>query len=235
MAHEATTRARPIPCASRRIGACLALGLLAAAVALQGHSAAAQAVAPPVVIAAAPSMTARSLIGMVIDTVTYYAVYAWTMVTNTIAPPSPDDLSSYFDDHGTDSLLGLLRAAGYKLREVKTGFGLVPNVTLKFVYVRELSSADLHWVELQLERHEKLNTDLISAAQRSIIHTLIRINETQDYFVESLTVNLFPFPSATFTLEPWFTGLPEEFDILLRAIQGREAGEQRNRFLQHLE
>ena len=65
---------------------------------------------------------------------------------------SPMDWVESVDATETLSLWQLLNDAGYKLKEIDTHVALIPDVELKFAYVRELSEADRVYLERKLDR-----------------------------------------------------------------------------------
>ena len=137
-------------------------------------------------------------------------------------PPSPETFTKSFKSKNPDDFWQLVGDAGYKLKEIATDVGVVPDVGFKFRYVRELSDGDINWLERKLRKHEEKYHDPLSYAQRAIIYTLLSINSSDVYFVEELKVKLLPLPTARFALTPWDSGLSWEHDTLLRAIQGQK-------------
>ncbi|MBI1207116.1 MAG: hypothetical protein GC191_07490 [Azospirillum sp.] len=162
------------------------------------------------------------LFGRAVDSVGYFFSYLWSGITSTLTPPSPASFAGAFETKDPYSFWYLLSETGYKLKEIESDVGLIPDVAFKFKYVRELSSADIAYLERKLERHARKYSDMLSVVQRSIIYTLLEINDSDTYFVEDFKIKLLPLPKAQFSLSPWESGLPEEFDVLLRAIQGKE-------------
>jgi|GEM_PF-4573398 len=179
--------------------------------------------------ALAPEMYSRGFFGRMLDTMSYYVLYVWEWATSGISPPSPLSFAQSYSEKDPDSFASLLADAGYKLGEIETDVGIVPTVYFKFKNVRQLSEADVVWLEWRLEKHAKRNPGWAAAAQRSIVHTLLEINEGGDFFVGTLKVRLLPLPAADFTLEPYEGGLPENLDVLLRAIQGKKISQRRSR------
>ena len=156
------------------------------------------------------------------DATVYWLGTAYTSISDGLTPPSPETFTKSFKSKNPDDFWQLVGDAGYKLKEIATDVGVVPDVGFKFRYVRELSDGDINWLERKLRKHEEKYHDPLSYAQRAIIYTLLSINSSDVYFVEELKVKLLPLPTARFALTPWDSGLSWEHDTLLRAIQGQK-------------
>ena len=167
--------------------------------------------------------TSHTLIGRWFDSMGYWLSSAYTSVTNGLSPPSPEAFAEEgFHSKNPDDFWQLVGEAGYRLKEISTDVGVVPDVGFKFRHVRELSDGDINWLERKLRKHEAKYSDPLSVAERAIIYTLLSINGSDFYYVEELEVKLLPLPTARFTLNPWDNDLSWEHDTLLRAIQGQK-------------
>ena len=165
--------------------------------------------------------TARGPIGQFLDMISYWFTSLITTINSDLTPPSPESFAKAVKSKDVNNLWRLVSDAGYKLKEISTDVGVVPDVSFKFGYVRELSDGDVNWLERKLARHARIYKDPISIIQRMIIYTLLNVNSSDTYFVSQLQVKLLPLPKAQFTLQPWDSGLSPEHDALLHAIQGR--------------
>ncbi len=161
-------------------------------------------------------------IGRWYQSAAYWLASTYNSITDGLTPPTPETFTKGFKSKDPDDFWQLVGDAGYKLKEIATDVGVVPDVGFKFRYVRELSDGDVNWLERKLRRHEEKYRDPLSMAQRAIIYTLLSINSSDDYFVEELRVKLLPLPTARFSLVPWDSGLSWEHDTLMRAIQGQQ-------------
>jgi len=170
----------------------------------------------------ATALLATNPFAGVIDSVNYFFSSLWSLVTSGLTPPSPASFAKTFNDKDPYSFWYMLGETGYKLKSIDTNIGFIPDVTFTFKYVRELSNGDITYLERKLEHHARDHQDLLSKIHRSIIYTLLEINGSDTYFVDTFKIDLLPLPKAEFSLEPWESGLPEEFDVLLRAIQGKD-------------
>ena len=162
-------------------------------------------------------------LGRWFDAAGYWLGAAYTSITDGLTPPSPETFAKSFrKSKNPDDFWQLVSDAGYKLKEISTDVGVVPDVGFSFRYIRELSDGDINWLERKLRRHEEKYHDPISFAQRAIIYTLLSINTSDFYYVEELKVKLLPLPTARFTLNPWDIDLGWEHETLLRAIHGQK-------------
>ncbi len=166
-------------------------------------------------------LTGRGPFGQFWDAVVYWFQTIVTTVANALTPPSPVSLAKSLNSKDVDSLWQLVGDAGYKLSEITTDVGVVPDVAFQFRYIRELSDGDINWLERRLARHARIHQDPISLLQRMIIDTLLNINSSDTYFVSELRIKLLPLPNVQFTLQPWDHGLSPESERLVRTLQGK--------------
>ncbi|GAB4182272.1 MAG: hypothetical protein OHK0024_21580 [Thalassobaculales bacterium] len=139
-----------------------------------------------------------------------------------VVPPSPS-ASAKSLAHADESvkLFKMLKEAGYKLKAISSGVSPVPGLQFKFGIVQELSEADLDHIERRLDQDKRLRPGLVAEMERAIILTALHINASELYVLEELKLQLLPYPKAEFTLAPREAPLPRNYDILLRAIEGR--------------
>jgi hypothetical protein len=135
---------------------------------------------------------------------------------------SPMDWVESVDATETLSFWQLLNDAGYKLKEIDTHVALIPDVELKFAYVRELSEADRVYLERKLDRAEQLYSGPVKRLQRLIVHSILEVNESDKYFLETVKIKMLPLPAASFSVAPVTRALPEDLDMIYRAVIGRE-------------
>lgn len=145
----------------------------------------------------------------------------WTADTaldaiHVIAPPSAQSLASARD---TGHLFKLLGLAGYKMKEIDNLVGLIPGLSFKFGLVREVSEADLDYLDEQMDLHRLNNPGLLSELQRGIVSTVVAINSGGGMQVSELKLTVLPLPKAEFSITPSETALSEEGSALMRAIQ----------------
>lgn len=176
-----------------------------------------------------PSQAATDLIQdqpgyttMVYNAVTGVASWSWGMVSggfSTVIPPSPSDLANSMSGQDQDELVKLLDTAGYKLKEISTDVGLIPGIDLAFGMIRELSEADLEYLESELERSRIVHPGFMTGVKRAIVETVLTINSGGSYNVTELHVTLLPLPAVQFSVAPVLAPLSDESSALMRAIQ----------------
>ncbi len=135
-----------------------------------------------------------------------------------ITPPSARSLASV---QGDDSghFFRLLGHAGYKLKEIDNEIGLIPGLSIKFGLVREMSEADLDFLDEQMDLFRTRSPGMLGELQRGIVSTVAAINSGGGMQVSELKLTLLPLPTAQFSITPSETVLGEEMSVLLRAIQ----------------
>jgi hypothetical protein len=122
--------------------------------------------------------------------------------TEVAAPSSTSDWLSQLNDAHQSGFWTLLNDAGYKLKSIDSTIGLIPSVSFKYGYARELSEADKAWLERKLDRLAHENNGPISILQRLIIHGILEGNEAEGYMIENVSVSLLPLPKAQFSMTP---------------------------------
>ncbi|WP_123694251.1 hypothetical protein [Stella humosa] len=135
-----------------------------------------------------------------------------------VAPPSATDFAGD-DAQQAGQLFKLLGMAGYKLKEIDNEVGLIPGLAFKFGLVREISQADIDYLDEQMQLHRINFPGVISSVQRSIVSTVVSINNGGGMQVSELKLTLLPLPKAEFSITPSATALSEEHSALMRAIQ----------------
>ena len=156
------------------------------------------------------------------NAVTGVASWSWGMVSSgfsTVTPPSPSDLANSMSGQDQDELVKLLDTAGYKLKEISTDVGLIPGIDLAFGMIRELSEADLEYLESELERSRIVHPGFMTGVKRAIVETVLTINSGGAYNVTELHVTLLPLPAVQFSVAPVLAPLSDESSALMRAIQ----------------
>jgi len=204
---------------AKRLAAALLLGTLAGTPALAQQAANPQ---PLDLVQDAPSIT-ESVTGF------FYGTAAWTWGLFTtgvakVAPPSPTSLASSVDDKDQSELFKLLSIAGYKLKEIDSQVGIIPTIAFDFAMVRQLSEADIDYLEAELEQSRFQHPGLYTEIQRTIVGTVLAINSGKSYQVSEMTVQVLPLPEVEFSVTPVIAALGEESSILMRAIQRIERG-----------
>ncbi|MEO5335728.1 MAG: hypothetical protein H7841_02370 [Magnetospirillum sp. WYHS-4] len=148
--------------------------------------------------------------------------WTWGMVKSglsVIAPPPPSHLARSVSEEDKAELFKLLNIAGYKLKEIDTQVGIIPTIAFKFAMIRELSAADIDFLDASLEKSKIRDPGLYTEVQRTIVGTVMAINSGDEFLVSELKVQLLPLPKVAFSVSPKVSALSEEGSALMRAIQ----------------
>ena len=138
--------------------------------------------------------------------------------TDAVTPPSPSDVLRQVGGAGHSEFWDYLKDAGYDLSEIETSVGIIPDIKITFLLVRELSEADRDWLQQELEVDALRRKSLVAKLQRRIIQTLLDASEFQDMRIGKLVLGILPLPSADFVVEPANAPLSEEHDTIYRAV-----------------
>ena len=118
----------------------------------------------------------------------------------------------------TDDFAWLMDVAGYKLKEVESSVGLIPDIVLTFGQARQLTEGDRNYLERQLDRHALRHGDLLSMTQRAIVRAVVDASELGNFEVDKVEVDLLPLPKVKLVLAPSAAPLGLEAARLMRAI-----------------
>ena len=151
----------------------------------------------------------------------------WTWVTYSfgsafaaVTPPTPAAMVKSFQESDQQStFLSMIGDAGYKIKEIENGIGLPPDITIKFGRIRNLSDADIDYIDRELSRWQRRDSGTLADAQRAVITTRVSNNQSDSYVVDSMRLRVLPLPQVKFSLAPTIGGLGWESSQLMRAIQ----------------
>lgn len=152
---------------------------------------------------------------------------AWTWVSYTfgslfaaVTPPTPASMARDLQDNDKQSqFFALISDSGYKIKEIENGVGLPPDITIKFGRIRNLSDADIDYIDRELARWAKRDSGMVAEAQRAMIASLVAVNQSDSYVIDSVRLSVLPLPQVKFSLAPTEGGLSMENSVLMRAIQ----------------
>lgn len=148
-----------------------------------------------------------------------WATDAVSVVSDYVVPPSTSSLAAAARDDQGAGFFRLLGLAGYKMKKVENVVGLIPGLSFTFGIARELSEADLDYIDEQLTVFQLENPGVLGRFQRSLVSTIIAVNTGGGLQVSELQLTLLPLPKAEFTVTPTEAYLGEEASALMRAIQ----------------
>ncbi|MEI6556958.1 MAG: hypothetical protein WCO00_01015 [Rhodospirillaceae bacterium] len=160
------------------------------------------------------------LAGAYVDGIWTWVSYSFGAMFSAVTPPTPSAMIRNLQEGDQQTVfLAMIGDAGYKVKEIENGIGLPPDVTVKFGRIRNLSDADLDYIDRELARWQRRDPGVVADAQRAVITTLVSINQSDSYVVDSVRLRLLPLPQVKFSLAPTVGGLGWESSQLMRAIQ----------------
>ena len=157
-----------------------------------------------------------------VTTVTDSLDSAWSTVKDYTTPSSGRMISKsliHDDKSSTSDFKMMMDAAGYKVKEIKTGVGLVPYLSLTFGQARELSEADEAYVHRLLRKYERKSSTPLAMAERTIVRAVLDVQELRGYKLEKVNVDLLPLPSVKFYGVPKDAPLSEEGSRIIQAVE----------------
>ena len=114
----------------------------------------------------------------------------------------------------------LMDAAGFKIKEVETGFGVYPVFTLTFGHARELSNADILYINRLLRKQRIAKGSPKSYIERQIVEFVVQSEFFlgSKYAIEKVEVELLPLPKVKFIAQPKDKPNSDDTEVILRAI-----------------
>ena len=113
----------------------------------------------------------------------------------------------------------LMSLAGYSVKSVNMGVGIVPRFSLYFGQTREMSEADQIYLARLLRKHERSMGGPMAASQRLIIRTIMQLQQFPDYNLAKVVVTMLPLPSVEFVSEPKHTTLGPDLSYIAQRIK----------------
>lgn len=113
---------------------------------------------------------------------------------------------------------GMMDAAGYKVKEVETGVGLVPYLSFTFGQARELAEHDVIHVQRLLKKHRQSRSGPVAYAERAIVSAVLDVQEMKSYTLEKVQVDFLPMPKVKFIAVPADAPLSDEGSRIMQAI-----------------
>ena len=114
---------------------------------------------------------------------------------------------------------GMMDAAGYKVKEVETGVGLVPYLSFTFGQARELAEHDVTHVQRLLKKHGQMRSGPVAYAERAIVSAVLDVQEMKTYTLEKVQVDFLPMPKVKFIAVPANAPLSDEGSRIMQAIE----------------
>lgn len=118
----------------------------------------------------------------------------------------------------SDDLAFLMDIAGYKIKEIESSVGIIPDISVTFGLARELSESDRSYLERHLEQHARRYPGLIGMINRTIVRAVADASELGKYEVDKVEVVVLPLPKVKLALAPSAAPLSYEAGRIMRAI-----------------
>ena len=173
--------------------------------------------------AGAQTPAPEGYVSAAVSTVSTYAGQAWSAMTSWI--PGSGGSSNIIINMKSHSETGeldfknMMNVAGYALKTLESGVGLVPYFSMSFGKKREVSEADIEYLGRLLRKHARKNNSPVAFAERMIINAVMDLQKFEDYTLTKVEVDILPLPKVKFVAEPKKTTLSEEGRDILKAIE----------------
>jgi hypothetical protein len=112
----------------------------------------------------------------------------------------------------------MMSAAGYAVKSLKMGVGVLPKFSFSFGQKREMSSVDYDYIQRLLRKHKQSRSSPKAMAERMIIQTVLDIQRFPEYDLAKVDVTMLPVPNVEFTAEPKSATLDSETSYVVRRI-----------------
>lgn len=114
----------------------------------------------------------------------------------------------------------LMDAAGFKIKEVETGFGVYPVLTTTFGHARELSNADIVYINRLLRKQKAERGSPKSYIERQIVEFVVQSEFFlgDKYAIEKVEVEILPLPKVKFVAQPKVKPYSDDTEVILKAI-----------------
>lgn len=114
----------------------------------------------------------------------------------------------------------LMDAAGFKVKEVETGFGVYPVLVTTFGHARELSNADIVYINRLLRKQRAERSTPKSYIERQIVEFVVQSEFFlgDKYEIEKVEVEILPLPKVKFVTQPKVKPYSDDTEVILKAI-----------------
>jgi hypothetical protein len=124
----------------------------------------------------------------------------WNGAASLLLPESPFDYLPERLSEADLAFVAMMESAGLTFAEIRTGGGLLPDATYRFVASREPSAVDLERVRRQLAQHRTRHGGLRAIAQQRIMQTVLDTATGGSFVIVDLEVSVRPWPSIRYLL-----------------------------------
>jgi phosphate transport system substrate-binding protein len=120
---------------------------------------------------------------------------AWAMLGPRYALP-PEDTRRATD------FTTLMDIAGYRVTDINSSIGIIPDAGMTFSISREMSDSDQNYLERELYRDSLRRPGAISALQRRIVRSIIGVRDVGGFEVSKVEIVFLPLPKVALTVSP---------------------------------
>lgn len=113
----------------------------------------------------------------------------------------------------------MMDAAGYAVKSIKMGAGVLPELSLSFGLQRESSEYDRAYAHRLLRKHARAKSGPTSIAERIVVNSILDLQTMPVYEISEVDVTFLPLPSVEFTAEPKAPTLDAESSYIVRRIE----------------
>lgn len=147
----------------------------------------------------------------------WYTVASWMPGTNggTVFTEQFKKQSEYSEI----DFKNMMDAAGYAVKSIKMGAGVIPDLSLTFGLKREVSEFDRAYAYRLLRKHARARSGPTAIAERIIVHTVLELQTFPTYDIAKVEVTLLPLPSVEFVAEPKVVTLDSDTSYVVRRIE----------------
>lgn len=147
----------------------------------------------------------------------YYTVASW-MPGSTGGTVFTDQFKKQTEYSEID-FKNMMDAAGYAVKSIKMGAGVLPKLSLTFGLKRETSEFDRAYAYRLLRKHARERSGPTAIAERIIVYTILELQTFPLYDIAKVDVTLLPLPSVEFVAEPKVATLDSETSYVVRRIE----------------
>lgn len=114
----------------------------------------------------------------------------------------------------------MMDAAGFKAKEFETGFGVYPVLVTTFGHARELSNADIVYINRLLRKQRAERSTPKSYIERHIVEFVVQseLFLGDKYEIEKVEVEILPLPKVKFVTQPKVKPHSDDTEVILMAI-----------------
>ncbi len=122
------------------------------------------------------------------------AVAIWHAAASFVLPAAPFDHMPDRASAQEVAFIGVMEEAGYQLAGVTTGGGLLPEVSYRFVLVREPTEDSAARAARAMERHQETHSGPVAIAQRRIVAAVLDLPAQDPFLITAVVVGIRPWP-----------------------------------------